>query len=36
MERYGLVELRRSEKGTLVPTVPYEQYQAECSLPKAA
>ena len=36
MERYGLVELRKSARGTLVPSVPYERYQVECSLPKAA
>jgi predicted transcriptional regulator len=36
MERYGLVELRKSAQGTLVPSVPYDRYQVECALPKAA
>ncbi len=35
LERFGLVELQKSEKGTLVPRVTFERFQVEGGL-KAA
>ena len=32
ISQYGLVELRRGERGTLVPHVPYDQVQLDVSL----
>ena len=32
MSRYGLVELREGERGTLVPRVPYDQVRLDVSL----
>ena len=32
MQRYGLVELKKSGHGTLMPRVPYERYRVECAL----
>ena len=32
MSQYGLVELRRSERGTLVPRVPYDRVRVDVSL----
>ena len=32
MSRYGLVELTRGERGTLVPRVPYDQVRLDVSL----
>ena len=32
MSRYGLVELRRGERGTLVPRVPYDHVRLDVSL----
>ena len=32
MSQYGLVELRRSERGTLVPSVPYDHVRLDVSL----
>ena len=36
MLQYGLVELRRGERGTLVPRVPYNQVRLDVSLTGAA
>ena len=36
MSQYGLVELRRGERATLVPRVPYDQVRLEVSLTGAA
>ena len=36
MSQYGLVELRRGERGTLVPRVPYDQVRLDVSLTSAA
>ncbi len=32
MSRYGLVELRSGERGTLIPRVPYDQVRLDVSL----
>ena len=36
MSQYGLVELRRGERGTLVPRVPYDQVRLDVSLTSVA
>ena len=36
MSQYGLVELRRGERGALVPRVPYDQVRLDVSLTGAA
>ena len=36
MSHYGLVELRRGERGILVPSVPYDQVRLDVSLTGAA
>lgn len=36
MARYGLVELKEGEGGTLVPRVPFDQVRLDVSLTQAA
>ena len=35
MSRYGLVELKEGERGTLIPRVPYDQVRLDVSLTSA-
>ena len=36
MSRYGLVELRKGERGTLIPQVPYDEVRLDVSLTSAS